>query len=177
MALDHKLTQAERAAGNMGRGRPHALADPEYAKLVAALFVAGCSRREMAAELDVNEWTITQWRKDPRIKAHALKLIEERVIQITRRVDATIEARLQHADKLTIKELIEIRKEFLAGTLRQQHEKLDEGTITEAMSLIEQNPDIVEQMIALMNASKKPEGGLSTEPQDGISDELLADKE
>lgn len=135
-------------------GRPHALSDPDYCAAVAALFVAGISRADMAAELEVAPETITRWRKDPRIKAAAIPLIEDRIVQITRRVDSAIEARLQHADKLTIKELIEIRKEFLAGNLRQQQEKLDEGTVSEAMAAIEKNPHLVDELLALL--TKKP---------------------
>jgi hypothetical protein len=136
-------------------GRPHALSDPDYCAQVAALFVAGVSRKEMAAELDVSEHTIGRWRKDPRIKAAALPLIEDRIVQITRRVDSAIEARLQHAENLSIRELIEIRKEFLAGNLRQQAEKLDEGTVSEAMAAIEKNPQLVDELLALLN--KKPQ--------------------
>lgn len=136
------------------RGRPSALSDPEYAQYVATLFVAGRSRKEMAEELDVGEDTIGRWRRDPRVKAHAMKLIEDRTIQITRRVDSAIEARLLNADKMSIRELIEIRKEFLAGTLRQQQERLDEGTVSEAMAAIEKNPELVDELLALLN--KKP---------------------
>lgn len=157
----HQLTQEERRRGAMGNpkggpGRPHALADPEYAKQVAALFVAGTTRSEMARVLDVGEDTISRWRRDPRVKAHAIKLIEDRVIQITRKVDSAIEQKLQNAGDLTVKELIEIRKEFLAGNLRSQAEKIDEGTVSEAMEAIEKNPELADQILALLNSAGKP---------------------
>jgi hypothetical protein len=152
-------------------GRPHALSDPEYCQQVAALFVAGITRAQMAEELGVTESTIKRWRKDPRIKAAAIPLIEERVVQITRKVDSAIEARLQDPSKLSVRELIEIRKEFLAGNLRSQAEKLDEGTVSEAMVAIEKNPQLVDELLALL--TKKPQGGLVTEEQDGISTETL----
>ena len=98
--------------------------------------------------------TITAWRRDPRVKAHALKLVEDRVLRVTRRTDAVIEARLANADQMTIKELLDIRKEFLGGALRAQTEKADEQTVTEAMQAIEDNPNIVEELQKLLDGGK-----------------------
>jgi len=132
-------------------GRPHQLDDAAVAKAVAQAFVDGNSRQQMADMFSVSDLnTITRWRRDPRVKAHALKLIEDRVLEITRKVDSTIAARLQNTADLTTKELLEIRKEFLGGALRQQTEKSDEHTISEAMEAIEQNPELVEQMRELL---------------------------
>src|ERR1044072_9791682 len=122
------------------------VADTDNAKLVATMFVNGMTARQMAVELDVSEWTIGQWRRDPRVKAHAHKLIEDRIIQIGRRVDSQIEQRLMEADKLSIRELLEIRKEFLGGALRRQTEDIDEGTVNAAGAAIERNPALVEQL-------------------------------
>lgn len=132
------------------KGRPHALADAEYAKQVAALFVAGTSRKEMAETLGVGEDTIGRWRRDPRVKAHAMKMVEDRVIAITRRVDSAIEARLAHAEKLSIKDLLDIRKEFLGGSLRQQTERADEDTVSQGLAALEANPDLIEQLSELV---------------------------
>ena len=126
------------------------MSDIDNAKLVASMFVGGMTAKQMAYELDVSEWTIGQWRRDPRVKAHAHKLIEDRIIQISRRVDSQIERRLENADKLSIRELLEIRKEFLGGALRRQTEDIDEGTVNEAVAAIEKNPDLVEQLAAVL---------------------------
>lgn len=117
------------------------LKDPEFAKKVAEAFVAGLSRPEMSEIFGVSTWTITQWRRDARVKVHALKLIEDRVLQVTRRVDAVVSRRLEDADKMTTKELLEIRKEYLGGALRQQTEKADAETIDEAMTWLDDNPE------------------------------------
>jgi hypothetical protein len=116
------------------------------------MFVAGLSRNQMCEELGISDpYTITRWRRDPRVKAHAQKLIEDRILQITRKVDSTIEARLENAANMTIKELLDIRKEFLGGALRQQTEKADAETTREAIEAIEQNPGLVEELEKLFN--------------------------
>jgi transposase-like protein len=137
--------------------RPNPLNDPAYAKQVAEAFVAGLSRPEMCEMFGVKDPdTITRWRRDPRVKAHAWKLVEDRILRVTRRVDASIEARLENAENMTVKELLDIRKEFLGGALRSQTEKADEATVNEAMEAIEDNPDIVVELEALLAKGQKP---------------------
>lgn len=122
----------------MVMARPHTLADPEKCKQVAELFTAGCSRQEIADIMGVSDLdTITRWRRDPRVKTIVMKLIEDRVLEVTRKVDAKIAAILQQ-DDLSVKELLAIRKEFLAGSLRAKTENVDEDTISEAMDAIEE---------------------------------------
>lgn len=132
------------------RGRPGALDDSDYAKLVATWFANGATRAQMAEEFGVSEWTITQWRKDMRVKAHTHKIIEDRIIAVTRKIDSVIEQRLLKADEMTIKELLDTRKEYLGGALRQQTEKADAATTTEAMEAIENDPKFMEKLEALM---------------------------
>lgn len=134
-------------------GRPHALSNPDFCREIAAAFVAGITRSQMAEMFDVAESTISRWRRDPRIKPHAMKMIEDRVLSVTRKVDSEIEARLQYASDLTVKELLEIRKEFLAGTLRQKMEAIDDETMTEAMKLLEDNPELTTQLAAVIDGS------------------------
>lgn len=130
------------------RGRPSPLADPEFAKSVAQAFVDGHSRAEMCEIFDVKDPnTISRWRRDSRVKVHTLPLAEDRVIQISRKIDSTIEARLQHTEKLSIKELLDIRKEFLGGALRAQTEKADDEVVGQAQALIDDNPDAVRNFL------------------------------
>lgn len=139
-------------------GRPNPLNDPEFAKLVAQAFVDGNSRREMCEMFGVEDPdTITRWRRDPRVKVYALKLIEDRVLQVTRKVDGVIAARLENAQELTVNELLAIRKEFLGGALRAQHEKADEATVNEAMEALEANPDLMQQLDDLLSGKPVPE--------------------
>lgn len=136
------------------RGRPSKLRDPDYVKWIATMFVDGQSARAMAVETGVSEWTIHQWRRDPRVKAQAKKLIDDRILQITRKTDAEIQRRLENAGKLSTKEILEIRKEFLGGKLRDKTEDIDEETISQAFQAIEEDPDLVEKFLEVLNASK-----------------------
>lgn len=138
-------------------GRPNPLADPDFAQAVAEAFAAGLSRTQMCDEFGVKDKsTISRWRRDPRVKARALKIIEDRILTVTRRVDSVIEARLQKAEKMTVNELLAIRKEYLGGALRAQTEKADEETISEAMRALEENPDLVEGLDKLLSSGPLP---------------------
>jgi hypothetical protein len=137
--------------------RPNPLADPEFAQQVAEAFAAGTSRVDMAEMFGVSDLdTITRWRRDPRVKSRALKIIEDRVLQVTRKVDGVIAARLEDAEQMTITELLSVRKEFLGGALRQQTEKADEETINEAASFLETNPDAAEALEEMLRSGKVP---------------------
>lgn len=135
--------------------RPNPLADPEFAKEVAEAFAAGCSRQEMCDMFGMKDKdTITRWRRDPRVKAHALRIIEDRVLQVTRKVDGVIAERLEHAEEMTVQELLLIRKEFLGGALRAQTEKADEAAIQEAQEFLEANPNAMEELEAVLRGEK-----------------------
>ena len=134
----------------------NALSDPEFAKEVAEAFVAGLNRQEMCDMFGVKDRdTITRWRRDARVKAFALKLIEDRVYQVTRRVDAIIAQRLEEAEKLTITELVMLRKEFLGGDLRRQTEKVDADTINEGAQWLEDNPDAADRLERILTGEEE----------------------
>lgn len=134
------------------RGRPNPLADPEFAKAVAQAFVDGSSRREMCELFGIKDPdTITRWRRDPRVKVYAMKLIEDRVLQVTRKVDSVLANRLEKAEDMTIQELLMIRKEFLGGALRARTENVDESTIIEMQDLLEKSPDAADQIERLLS--------------------------
>lgn len=131
--------------------RPNPLADPTFAKAVAEMFAAGASRQDMCDAFGVKDKdTITRWRRDPRVKSYALKIIEDRILQVTRKVDGVIAERLEHAHEMTVQELILIRKEFLGGALRAQTEKADDETIREAQNFLESNPEAMAQLEAIL---------------------------
>lgn len=133
-------------------GRPHGLSDPERVKLAAAMYVEGMTRAQMSKELGVSEWTITQWRKDPRVRAQVTKLVEDRVMRIVGRTDHIIEARLQSADEMDTDLLLRIRKEFLGGAFRALHEggKADDETVYEAMNEVEADPELMDGLRELL---------------------------
>jgi transposase-like protein len=138
------------------RGRPNPLNDPKFAKAVAQAFVDGNTRQQMAEMFGVKDLdTITRWRRDARVKTHALKLIEDRVLQVTRKVDAEIAKRLENPEDMTNRELIDIRKEYMGGALRKQTEKADDETINEAADWLEENPHVAEELAEIVRGKKK----------------------
>ena len=126
-------------------GRPSGLNDPERVKLAAAMFMEGMRRSEMAEQLGVSEWTITQWRKDPRVRAQVTKLVEDRVMRIVGRTDHIIDGRLQNAEDMDTELILKIRKEFLGGAFRALHEggNVDEATIYEAQDAVQADPELL----------------------------------
>lgn len=129
-------------------GRPSYLDDPEHAKAVAAAFADGLTREKMCEMFGVSDpYTITRWRKDPRVRAHAMRLIEDRLMRSGARIEKIIEGRLQHPEKLTIKELIALRHELLGGKLRESIEgKPDADTINELETALEEDPGMIERL-------------------------------
>jgi hypothetical protein len=138
-------------------GRPSKLADPEFLKLICEAFAAGCSRGEMAKEFSVAKSTLTVWRRDPRVRALTLKLIEDRVVRITSKIDSEISARLQFPDEIETETLIKIRKEYLGGALRiaAEGKVADSETVNEAMMEIESNPERLAELTELLSNSTK----------------------
>jgi hypothetical protein len=106
--------------------------------------------------------TITRWRRDPRVKSYALKIIEDRILQVTRKVDGVIAERLEHAEEMTITELLAVRKEFLGGALRAQTEKADEATIAEGQDWLEKNPEAADQLDRMLRG-EEPLPGVATD--------------
>jgi hypothetical protein len=145
-------------------GRPNPLAVPEFAKAVAEAFAAGLTRKQMADMFEVKDLdTITRWRRDPRVKGPALKIIEDRVLQVTRKVDGAIAERLEHTNEMTVAELLAIRKEFLGGALRAQTEKADEDTIAEAQSWLEENPEAAKELERLFTTDREKLPGVAAD--------------
>lgn len=129
------------------------LADPEFLKLTATLFANGLSRQAMADELGIKDLaTITKWRRDPRIRAQVTRLLEDRIIQVSRRVDSIIEGRLAHAEQMDTETLLKIRKEY-GGAAVARIEKTDEDTVQQAMTAIEEDPELPDKLAKLLNGS------------------------
>lgn len=134
-------------------GRPSRLEDVTFLKRVAECFYDGLSRKAMCAELGVADAdTITRWRRDPRVKTIVGKLNEDRVMQISRKVDSIIEGRLAHAKELDTETLIKIRKEY-GGSIVARKETDEGATIAEAMAKLEENPHFAEELEDLIRGS------------------------
>lgn len=142
------------------------LENADFAKFVAELFASGMGRESMLAELqeagyDVRDKdTITRWRRDPRIKALVQKIIEDRTLQISRKIDAIIEGRLSQAKDLPIKDLIAIRKEY-GGSAVVRKEVADDNITADALKTMEERPEFANELEAFLRGDLKP----SEEPE------------
>jgi hypothetical protein len=128
------------------------LDDPEKFELFVDGLANGASNKELAEIFDVTPRSICNYKRDPRVRAAALKFIEDRVLRITRKTDSIIEQRLQDADELDTDTLLKIRKEFLGGAFRLQTQggKTDAKTINDAMDEIEENPEFAKELQELL---------------------------
>lgn len=136
--------------------KPGRLANPEFAKAVAEAYVDGMSRSEMAQLFDCCPDTITNWVRDPRVQAHSVKMAQDRVTRITRRIDSEIELRLQNTKNIDTEVLLKIRKEFLDRSLKVDlggSGKDNADTINEAVSVLETNPALAKQFKELIGGS------------------------
>ncbi len=140
-----------RNGGSNPYGRPMLISDPAYLKALCELLACGLSRQEICDELGLKDTdTITRWKKDPRVRNLTQKLIEERAIDISRKVDQIINGRLSQAQALSISELIKIRQEYGGSRLRSK-EIIDDTITADAMLAMEQNPDLADQLQALLS--------------------------
>lgn len=131
-------------------GRRSKLDDPEVQELVGRAFNDGQTRAQMAATFGVAPSTISVWKRDPRVNAVIKRLQEERIFEITRKVDGRIHSLLQQED-LSLKDLLAIRKEFVGGAMRQSMEKADEETVAQAVEALEDNPNLAADLEKLLS--------------------------
>lgn len=138
-------------------GRNSRLNDPEVALAVAELAVRGASRPEMAEALGCSKDTVRVWIKDPRVQAHARRLLSERVTRICRKIDGEIDARLAHIHGWDIDEILKVRKAYVDTPLQVGLEDGgDLGKVSNEISeRMDEDPDFATALLALVAAEKK----------------------
>lgn len=129
-------------------GKPSPLNNPEYVELFALAVADGMTNADLAETFRCGATTVQTYKRDPRVRAAAMKHIEARVLRIHRKVDSQIEQRLEQAHEIDTATLLKIRKEFLGGVMRAQAEggKTDEKTINQAQEAIEANPNFAAEL-------------------------------
>jgi len=130
------------------------LADTDFAREVAECYVAGMSRSEMAARFDVHPDTITAWKRDMRMRTIAKQLHDDRLLEMTRKIDHEMQTRLnshriQEMDDETLlkfrKELVGDKKTIeLSGALDTSSAKGD------LWKLLDDDPDLASKLSALL---------------------------
>jgi hypothetical protein len=150
------LIRKEFSATNQPReyngGRPGKLDDPDFCDKFSKALAEGTTIKDLAEMFFVTEKTVQRWKHDMRVKVLVRKYIEDRVYRVHRKVDGLIENRLNKPDNLDTETLLKIRKEFLGGVMRMETQggADDAGTINEAMSQLEKNPEFAEEFQALI---------------------------
>ena len=124
------------------------LADPEFAKLVADLYLAGHTREEICNLLPEPKPvvdTISVWTADPRVQVHIKAGSAARVARITRRIDREIEARITGGsiEKIDLETLLRIRKE-LKGKVPEAAE--NETATSDIWDVLDGDPELVERI-------------------------------
>lgn len=135
------------------------LDDPTQLQLFAECIAAGLSAKEIVELLHVSTKSVARYRKDQRVIAAAMKIIEARVVRITRRIDSEIERRLvEEVFDIDTDTLLRIRKEFLSGQLRAQVQVNDPSaeTINDAIAQIEESPQFAAELQELLE--RQPAG-------------------
>lgn len=132
------------------------LSDPSVLKMAAEMFARGCSRADMSETIGVTKATITNWRRDPRMKDAVGKIIEDRVLRVTSKLDAILEDRLQRSDDLPVETLLKMRKEFLGGAYRAatQGGTHDEKMINAVSAELEADPELAAKLMKMLEGTK-----------------------
>lgn len=149
----------------MGMARPSLMdKQPELRPLVAEMYAAGESNQSIADEinklfpdLDVHKDTITDYRRHPAVAPMISKILEERRNRITRKVDSALMARLDHADKVDTKTLLEIRK-TIVGEKKINEDVPPEGqkSMTEQLfELADKDPEAAARIMKAQEAAKE----------------------
>lgn len=169
--------------------------DAALPQKVAELIHDGLTHTEVAAAVGegTHKDTITRWRKDPRVQAHLTRLREERTNRITSKIDSRLSALIETPDelaKLSIKELIEIRRELLPPAAQRHivHRGADESAaLADLQRLLSERPDLAQALglapgeededapLALPPAPEEPEGS-SVDPGNSLDDEITPEE-
>lgn len=84
---------------------------------LADLLAAGARRPDIAEAFGVHIDTISTWTGRADIQAMVTERIRQRANRMVRSIDATIEGKLQHAEKLDIKDLLDIRRALVPARM------------------------------------------------------------
>lgn len=116
--------------------------NPELVDKLAELLAEGCSHRQIAEVFDVNQRTISDWRRRGDVQAVMAKKITERASRILRHTDSRVEKHLEQNPKISLDQLLRIRREFAGSTVTVKESVDKSGALTELMQQLHENPDL-----------------------------------
>lgn len=125
--------------------------EPELALLIAELYIDGQTNEQIAKRLGrgVHKDTITDYRRDPRVKREIKRLSGEREQLITRRVDRVIMNRLEKAEEIDTETLLKIRKEMMPKRIEISGEQSTADLVKELWEAADSNPALAAALMGL----------------------------
>ena len=136
-----------------GQGRPSYLDNDAIFEIFCQAEASGMTR-EQALDLILEETgtevkqvkTVSEWRKNPRVKRRVAEITRERAIKVAREIDTELERRMAEADKIPTEVLLKMRKEFVGDNLRAKLDEADENTVGEMRDWAAENPDLAKAL-------------------------------
>lgn len=100
--------------------------------------------------------TIINWRHDEQVTNKIHAIMRERISRIVRRTDAGLEARLENMDELTVKEIIDIRKEIApARDVLDEAERSDPAqAASDLFGAAAEDPELARRLAAAASQSE-----------------------
>lgn len=123
--------------------------DPEQRERLALLLSRGETRERVAEVFGVNKDTITEWRKRADVQALITKFIEERSNRILSKVDNKLEGILSQVDKLSLEDLLKIRREFAAAKSETVIKVDQAGALEDLIAKTIADPELAEKLLGM----------------------------
>lgn len=125
--------------------------------LIAELYIDGQTNQDIADALGrgVHKDTITDYRRDPRVKKEIKRLSQEREALITRRVDRVIMKRLELAEEIDTETLLKIRKEMMPKRIEISGEQSTADLVKELWEAADNNPALAAALMGLGDAAEE----------------------
>lgn len=122
---------------------------PELVNALAELWASGLTRQEIcdALEIDVHPDTISRWVKREDVKAAAARVIRDRATRVLRKVDQSIEARLENLDDMDMETLLKVRKEFSGERVEISVERSGGDVVAALWGAADSNPEVAGQLV------------------------------
>lgn len=128
-------------------GRPTQMSDPEARRQLAELLSRGETRENIAEVFGVHKDTITEWRKRADVQALVSKFVEERSNRILSKVDNKLEGILSQVDKLSLEDLLKIRREFAAAKSETTIRVDSAGALEDLMEQVAADPALAAALL------------------------------
>lgn len=125
--------------------------EPALAQTIADAYMDGMTNQEIADLLGrgVHKDTITDYKRDPRVRNRIKAISDEREGQISRTIDKALLERAKHPEKLDTKTLLEIKK-----TLNPKRIEITDGSkqsdlVEELWRAADGDPVLAEKLMTL----------------------------